>query len=199
MPISGGLTRPLTFALATHWIGAFGAYIRSLLLGTDSLVQNWWRTQMENVEVDTMDEYSWMADNLNQWSKDFFWSAGSVVLDPFKTLLVLLATSFFVFLGARILVTPGRDGAPLEIRYESAARILAYASAASVFLALPFGGEFVAWIGTLILSMIGAREAYKVDTGRALVIALFPKILVFGAIGLAIGAGAVALIGLIFS
>lgn len=197
MPIGGGLAAPLTFALATHWMGTLGAYLWRMLLGTDSVLQSWWRSRMENVDVDTIDDYSWMADNLNQWSKDFFWSAGSVVLDPFKTLLSILATSLFVFIGARLLVSPGKHGAPWEIRYESAVRIMAYSTAPSILLALPMGGEFLAWIGGLILSVIGAREVYRVDTGRALTIAFFPQILVFGVVALAIGAGAFALINLI--
>lgn len=194
MPLGGGLAAPLSFALVTHWLGAFGGYFWRMILGTDSLLQSWWRSRIDSADVDTIDDYSWMADSLNQWSKQFFWNAGAVVLDPFKTLFSLLMGALFVFLGARLLVNPGRDGAPWEIRYEGALRILAYSMASSIFLVLPIGGEFLSWITMMIFSVIGAREVYRVETGRAMIIAFFPSVLLTLAIAIAIALGAFALI-----
>ncbi|MEK6578982.1 MAG: hypothetical protein AABZ55_07125, partial [Bdellovibrionota bacterium] len=57
-----------------------------------------------------------------------------------------------------------------------AARIVCYATTPSLFYAIPLLGGFTASLCTLILTIIGAKEVYRVGAGRALVIALFSKV-----------------------
>lgn len=117
-----------------------------------------------------------LKTRLGEW----FSSVGSVIADPFLTLIWVLVVSAFVFLGARLLVTPGKGGSPREITFESALRIVAYGLSPSILVAVPLVGGVVAKVWIAVVTVIGAREVYRVGTGRAIVIGLFPKILFWG-------------------
>ena len=74
-----------------------------------------------------------------------------------------------------------REGRPAQVvTYESALRLICFGMAPSILAGLPIFGGFVAALLVLIVTVIGAREVYEVGTGRAIVIALFPKLLFFG-------------------
>jgi len=117
-----------------------------------------------------------MRDRILHW----IWGAGSVIADPFFTLASILFTSLFVFAGARILVTPGKNGAPQQITYESALRIICFGMSPAILAVLPIAGPVVAGICVAIVTVIGAREVYRISYGRAVIVALFPKILFLG-------------------
>lgn len=183
MPIQGGLTRPLTFALITHWIGtalahlwksaiggAFSQHLKDLLRVASDLsdADPFARTQVLNSFHDQV--MPWIA------------GTGSVLLDPFITLFSILFLSLFVFIGARILVPLGREGTPHEIPYESAVRIICYSTAPSIFSAIPIFGPLLSTLLSVVISIIGAKRVYRVDSFRAAIIALFPNLLLFGII-----------------
>ena len=112
--------------------------------------------------------------------KHWIWGAGSIIADPFLTLAYFFFISFLVFLGARIFVTPGKNGAPREITFESALRIVCYGMTSAILAVLPLFGGPVAYIYQIVVSVIGAREVYRIDNGRASLVALFPQVLLFG-------------------
>lgn len=183
LPVSGGLAKPLCFALVTHWLGAALAFIWRTLFGGSlwQIIQNLFRTSDEVIEIEaTRHSYLWEArDKITNW----FLGAGPVVLDPFLTLLTILGTSFLVFIGARLLISPGKDGQREEITYESAARVICFGMSPAIFSAFPFIGGILAQFGVLFVTIIGVKEVYRIDTGRSIVIALFPKLIFIGIIG----------------
>lgn len=175
------LSSALTFALVTHWVGAGLAYLWQIIFGTvwgDTL------TQLFDIAGDVAEidhpgrgaELVAMRDRVLSW----FWSAGPVIIDPFLTLLQLSVTALFVYAGARLLVSPGKRGAPQEIGYATALRIVCFGSAPALLAAIPFAGPALAFLGITWVTIIGARTVYRVSTARATVIALFPKLLIMG-------------------
>lgn len=183
LPTTGGLSGPLTFALVTHWLGSALGYLTHLMSGSAAtqLMQRLIQLGQDYPEIDSpgrLSQLQSVKERLIEWS----FGAGSVVIDPFLTLISILITSAFVFAGARILVSPSPAEKPEGITYESAVRIISYGMAPQLLCIFPFFGVGIASLYTLVVTVIGAREVYRVGTGRAIVIALFPKIFVVSVI-----------------
>jgi hypothetical protein len=208
LPVSGGIGGPLAFALVTHWIGAGLGYF------LDSFTGNFGERMMHQM-VQFSSHYSTrysgtgdidapmkMANNwmqgLNQGQKfaDWIWGSGGTLLDPFFTLVIILFTSFFVFIGARLFVTPSpaapaRAGGgyedirfPAGVTYESALRVVAYGLSPAIFAGIPYFGWIASWVFVPIVTIIGAREIYRISPSRATVVGLFPSLLFLGILSL---------------
>jgi hypothetical protein len=190
MPRNAGLAQPLAFALIAHWIGSAVSFLwnAAFVRSGEEIFDKW--TSLfggfgNNDQIDVIRRsapWETMRHAFTQW----FWGIGSVIGDPFRTLAWLLISSFFVFLGARLFVgmmTDAPAAAPgeqhhHEVTYESAVRIIAYGTVASIFQVLPIGGNAVAYLYGLYISTVGAREVYRIGTGRALAVVLFPQLLI---------------------
>lgn len=176
MPIHGGMSRPLGFALVTHWLGSAIAYLWSLIFG-GSLIQLFRRIfEAANQNHD--------FDKPTNPFANWFLGTGQIVVDPFLTLFKIGFAASFVFIGARILVAPRRDGHPDEINFESAVKIVCFGMTPAIFSTIPVFGSALAYLGTLIVTVIGAREVYRIDSARAVIVALFPKFIFVGIIGM---------------
>jgi hypothetical protein len=190
MPISGGAAEPLAFALICHWIGAGFRFLWIWMSG--DAIQGY-LTQLSKLgdqfkDIDSGGRYAQWTEtgkSLTTW----FLSAGSVLADPFLTLAMLLFTTFFIWLGARLLVTPGKDGAPKEIAFETALRINCYGFAPAILTGLPFLGGLISWIYIWIVTIIAAKNVYKVSTTRATIVALFTQVVFTGimCVGMLVG------------
>jgi len=161
----------LTFAVVTHWIGTALGYLWQSALGR--VIS---RRFSDGFQV--FDQMSSMApsgqmETLNAW-KDrayhWMWGTGSVLIDPFKTIITILVVSFFIWIASRLL-------AEKNTRFETAVTIVSFGTAPSILKGVPLVGPLLASIFIFVVTMIGARELYRVTSGRALVIVLFPEIL----------------------
>jgi hypothetical protein len=212
LPVSGGLGGPLAFALVTHWIGSLLNYFWSAVTPDMSghLLKNLstqFSSQFSQFDTGNIDSAGRMTDHwaqmvgAGQKVAGWLWGASSILLDPFFTLVSILFFSFFIFIGARLFVnpTPQTTGKfPQGVTYESALRVVAFGMSPAIFAGFPFLGTFIAkFIYIPIVTIIGARELYRVSNGRAVLIALFPEILFWGII--AIGAFVVVLFFLKFA
>jgi hypothetical protein len=185
MPRNGGLIHPLAFALIAHWIGSAIAFLwHTFSLRSTQAFMDHWSGYFNTDQIDVIRRGAPWASARHLFMQ-WFWGMGSVIGDPFLTLVAILIKAVFVFLGARLLVGIMTD-APLvpepaqrrhEVTYESAVRIIAYGTVASIFLAIPAFGTFIAWAYGLYISMVGAKEIYQIGTGRSLAVVLFPQIL----------------------
>lgn len=183
MPLSGGIAGPLAYALITHWTGAVLEFFWRAALGglVMGYVKDFFQIFGDVADVDRMGRGAMLVearDRLIHW----FWGAGSIVADPFLTLAAIMFTSFFVFIGARILVAPHRSGHPDDITFESAVRIICYGMTPAILAGLPLVGGAIASFWVVIVTIIAAREAYRIKNGRAVAVALFPKLLFLGII-----------------
>ena len=182
LSLRGGLTEPLVFALVTHWIGAAVLYL--------------WRISYEGI-------FSQLFRKVSHFSRSFgaieylgfgssptvaigdrilhwFWDTSPIVLDPFITLVMILFHSFWVFIGARVFVAPGKDHHPAEISYATATKIVCFGMTPSILNIVPvLGGWSVSFL-TVIYTLIGVKEFYRVGSVRALAITLFPKLIFVG-------------------
>lgn len=183
MPRSGGLSHPLAFALVTHWIGSAISFLWQAMIGGafESRLRDLMNQIGGDEGINSLGRHAHWAElqhNVMNW----FWGAGSVVADPFITLLSILFTSVLVFVGARILVPSATGTSEREVTFESALRIICYGMSPAIFAVVPLGGAFIAWLLTLYVTVVGAKEVYRITSGRALVVVLFPKLLFLGII-----------------
>ncbi len=177
------MAKPLAFALVTHWIGEAGGYLWRLLAGgaMSGVINRVFKVASDVADIDSpgrSSRFMEIGERIQHW----FWGAGSVIADPFLTLFYLLVVSAFVFIGARIFISPGKGGAPREITYESTVRVLCYGLAPSILSTLPMVGWAAAYIYTAIVTIIGTREVYRTTYFRASIVAFFPQVLVMSAV-----------------
>jgi hypothetical protein len=181
MPAEGGVSGPLAFALVTHWLGEALEFLwRAALAGRfNRPLEQLYRMAGDVIDVDSPGKSAALIE-LKDRAVHWFWGAGRVIVDPFYTLVAVLFTAFFVYLGARLLVTPGENGAPSRITFESALRIVCFGMTPAILAAVPLAGTVISSLAVAIVTIIAAREVYRIGNGRATVVALFPKLLFLG-------------------
>jgi hypothetical protein len=181
MPLTGGVSGPLAFALITHWMGSALEYLWRSIIGQRfaNLFNDMFQVASDVADVDHPGRGAAIVEIREQLTH-WFWGTGSVIADPFITLAAILFTSLFVFIGARILITPGKNETPREITFESALRIVCFGLSPAILAAFPFAGGVISKLWVAVVTIIGAKTVYKIGTGRAIVVALFPKLLFVG-------------------
>ena len=187
LPLSGGLARPLTFALVTHWIGAAFTYIWRMLAGNPiERMGKYLHFSSQGTDIDSAARFSrWIEvqQRAAHWFWEWFWGAGSIILDPFKTLVTIFIGAAFVYVAARLFVNSARQ---TEVSYESSIRLVSYGMTPAIIAAFPFVGMFAAKLYVVAVTVIGAREVYRTSSGRALLIVLFPYLLFIGIIAMGV-------------
>jgi len=199
LPADTGSIGPLTYALITHWLGTAIQFTWLSWAGTR--VIPWLKEQFGKLfiaandigqDLDQIDSLGRHAQQtlLPFQEKWVSWAMGvaPVLLDPFTHILSLVIMTSLVWVGARLLITPGKNGAPTEVRFESALQILCFASAASVLNIVPVVGTGLETFFGTILAIIGVREVWKTSSFKAIIIALFPKLILIGALLSMVGA-----------
>lgn len=172
---------PIVFALVTHWLGTAIEYFWNSLIGKlfSERLADLTKIMGDVAEIDQPGQSVKLIEFRDQ-VLHWLWGMGRVIADPFLHLVSILFTAFFVYAGARILIEPGKDGAPERIRFHHSLQIVCYSSAASILAGIPVIGSTLGWLGGLILMVIGTRETFRTSTARSLVVAFFPKILLAG-------------------
>lgn len=186
--LNDGLSYPLAFALINHWLGSAFTYLWHGLL--EKSIGQYSRSLFSVFEDVVEIESPGRAAQWNQLKERFLhwvWGTGSVLVDPFLTLAYILFLSSLIYVGARLLVNPGQRGAPEQIRFEGAVRLVCFGMTPTLFNVVPLLGTGISTLLTLILTVLGAREIYRVDWLRAMGIGLFPLVLFgllsFGVLG----------------
>ena len=170
MPVDGGLSGPLAFALVTNWMGAALAYV--------------WGSMTSQALISFLDKIPELANETSGSGQHFvqwLFGVGAVILDPFYTLFSIILTSFLVYLGAQLFIGTRlnpKTGKEEAITYESALRIVAYGLTPSIFFVIPFAGGLIVPIYKLIVTIIGVKEVYRTESIKAFFVTIFPKVLV---------------------
>lgn len=180
MPLASPIGGPLAFALITHWIAAGLDFFvtRGLGLGMGSLSDAIMRLDLGD-DIDTPARSEILARMKTQLA-DWLSSSAMVITAPFWTLLWLLSAAVWIWVASRLL-SKQPAGTP-RATYGSAVRLLCFATTPVLFSFVPGVGGLIVTVYTIVLTVIGAREIYQVSTERAVVIALFPRILAILAI-----------------
>lgn len=177
-----GLVAPLLFGIITNWIASALEYLWFTGLGKffGSRLSDIFQALDKSSEIDSSGRTGALLA-MREKVVDWMFGVGSVLVDPFKTCAQILFLSFFVWIGARIFAKISAD-AEERLSYESAVSVVGYSMAASLFKGVPIVGGLIAGVFIMMIAIIGARETYRVSSGRALVIALFPTLLFWGLI-----------------
>ena len=159
MPVSGGLGSPLLYAVIVGWIGLvasafYQAIFRSVVgsgLGAFG---------SERPELVAL--LGWVEG----W-------AGFVAQAVFGGVFVVIG----VFLAAGILhlVLMLLGGARRD--FEATLRVVSFSQATSILFLVPFCGQFVGGIWTLVLYVLGLAEAHQIGHGKATAAVLLPIVL----------------------
>ena len=153
MPVTGGLTDPLLFALISGMTGLMFLDIWDILL-PDSL-QNFMTPEMRAGADRSM--------------IDVVGSPVAVVMTPFLLMLGLFIVSGMLHL-LLWMVRGVRAG------FEATFRVVTYSVAAFLFLAMPYCGMVIMMGWVTILAIIGLKEAHETTGGKSVVAVLFPLI-----------------------
>ncbi len=156
------LSEALAFGITGAWIASIIAFflrtLNSLLLS--SLFEQWLQRMLASEEGVAL---------LGMSEDSFLWSAGSLMLAPFAFLLRILFAALLLNFFLRMFV--GR------IPYTAALKVAALAFAGRWFLVVPIVGDFLAFVVTLVLTVVGVREVFFVSNRRAMLVVLAPYVL----------------------
>lgn len=187
-----GLSGPLAFALVTHWLARLIEYCWSSSFG-GGMVPYWKRLfdsiQPQTAGIDGLRQMPWFLETRGL-VMNWFWGTGSIIIDPFLSIIKILLHSLILFVAARLLVPSRTSIEAQRSSFESIVQVVCYGMTPALFTVVPFIGAPAAALYTLVVTLIGLAITLQIGFGRALIIALFPQILIAGAVL----AGAMALL-----
>ncbi len=161
MPVAGGLTDPLLYALIVGMIGLMFSYLWQIL--TKGAMQS--------------------MMGVSSGAGQFLFQGVGMAILAFLSPLLLIA-GLFVSAGilhvCLMLVKGSRSG------FEATFRVVSYGYSANVFLIIPFCGGILAAVWAIVLYIIGLREAHETTGGKAAFAVFLPAILCCGLIALAV-------------
>ncbi len=164
LPVSHKPSSALAFALVTNWAASLLSFFWSSLFGAAFLERIMSYAQLSNVRG---------GHAILSW----FMGMGSVLLDPFITLISVVFTSFMVFLGAKLIISPETQSAPRAVTFESTLKVICYGMTPMILSAIPVVGGVASGIGVFAYTIIGIKEYYRTSTGRSVFVVLFPKLI----------------------
>ena len=174
MPVTGGLTDPLLYALITGMAGLIFSYFWQILM----------QGAMQNLMIPGMKA----APGQNMFGGVVM--AVVAFLSPFLIILGLFISSGILHV-CLMLVRGARSG------FEATFRVSAYGYSAYIFLIIPFCGSLISVVWAVVLAIVGLREAHETTGGKAAFAVFLPVVVCCGlvllAIALFMGAAAVSL------
>lgn len=155
MPVTGGLTDPLLYALIVGMVGVIFSYLWQLFS----------RGAMESI-LPGMQSHQYLAGT---------WLALTAFLSPFLLIIGLFISSGILHL-CLLMVKGTKHG------FEATFRVVAYGYSTNVFFVIPFCGGFVWLVWTIVLYITGLREAHETTGGKAAFAVFLPAIVCCGSI-----------------
>jgi hypothetical protein len=159
MPPSGGMGSPLLYAVVIGWIGLVVAGLYQALFR--SIVGSSFAALGDRPELASA--LAWMES----W-------AGFAAQVVFGAVFVVIGV--FIAAGVLHLMLLLLGGARRD--FEATFRVVSYAQATSILFLLPFCGQLIGGIWSLVLYVIGLAEVHQISHGRATAAVLLPVALV---------------------
>lgn len=157
MPVTGGLTDPLLYSLIVGMAGSLVSFLWDMALrGTYQ--------QMLPAEMRGAAGYDLFAG---------VGIAAMAVLLPLFLIAVLFIEAGVYHL-LMLLVRGGKAG------FEGTFRAVAYGNSGSMFLMVPFCGTILGIVWSIIITIIGIKEAHETSGGKAAFAVLMPLVLCCG-------------------
>jgi len=157
MPVSGGLTDPLLYALIIGMTGLMFFYLWDLLL----------HDSMQNFITPELRAAAGRA--AIRGGK----SAVAAIITPFLFILWLFVVSGMLHLFLHL-----ARGA--KAGFEATFRVVSYSVSPFLFMVIPFCGMFITALWSMTLVIIGLRDAHETTGGKAAFAVLFPLIFCCG-------------------
>lgn len=176
MPVTGGIGRPLLYAIVLGWI--------SITVGMfwGVLFQGMWLPFMES-----MDDVAGMGA---MFGMTIGWSLVMVVLAPLFIIIGVFIAAAILHL--MLLIVGGADSG-----FEATVRVVCYVYTAQLAGMVPFCGGILTLVWTIVLYVIGFSTAHRTTQGKALVAIILPIVLccVFAVMIVVLAGGVAALVG----
>jgi hypothetical protein len=175
MPVTGGIGRPLFYAIAVGWVSIAVAVFWNVLL------QGMWLPFLESAE----DVVGMGA----MYGLTVGWGLLMVVLAP---LFVVIG----VFIAAAVLHLMLMIVGGAANGFEATVRVVCYTQTAQLAGIIPFCGGIITLVWTVILYVTGLSIAHRTTQGKALVAVLLPVVLccVMGVIFALVAGGLAAVV-----
>lgn len=164
MPVTGGLTDPLLYALIVGMVGLMFSYL--------------WQIVMKGAMRDVIP----MAGMHGAGANPIFQGIGLALLAFFSPFLIIIG--LFVSSGILhvcLLMVKGANRS-----FETTFRVVAYGYSANIFMVIPFCGSLLAGVWAIVLYIIGLREAHGTTGGKATFAVFLPVIVCCGLLMLAV-------------
>jgi hypothetical protein len=159
MPVAGGLGSPLLYAVLIGWVGLVAAAFYQAIFR--SVMGSSWGAFGDRPEVAAV--LGWVEG----W-------AGFVAQVVFGGVFVVIGV--FVAAGIIHLMLLLLGGARRD--FEATFRVVSFAQATSILALIPFCGQLVGGIWSLVLYVLGLAQAHQIGHGKAAAAVLLPLVLV---------------------
>lgn len=156
MPVTGGIGRPLFFAIGVGWVSIAVAVFWNVLF------QGMWMPFMES--MDDMAEMGAMT------GFTIGWAFVMVVIAP---LFIIIG----VFIAAAILHLMLMIVGGASSGFEATVRVVCYTYTAQLAGMVPFCGGLIASVWSVVLYVMGFSIAHRTTQGKALVAVLLPIVI----------------------
>jgi hypothetical protein len=159
MPLTGGIGSPLLYAVVIGWLGLVAASFYQAIFYS-VVGSRWAALSQERPEVATLLGF------VQGWAG----FAAQVVFG-----WIFVAITAFVVAGILHLMLLLLGGARRD--FEATFRVVAFSQATGVLLLVPFCGQAVSGVWTLVLYVIGLAAAHQIGPGKAAAAVLLPLLL----------------------
>jgi hypothetical protein len=175
MPVTGGVGSPLLYAVIVGWAGLVATALYQAIFR--SIVGTSFGAFGDHPELTAM--FGW----IDSWG-------GFIAQAVFGGVFVVIGV--FLSSGVLHLMLLLLGGARRD--FEATLRVVCFAQATSVLFLLPFCGQFVGAVWTVVLYVIGLSQAHEIGAGKAAAAVLLPIVLMCCCCGglFALFAGAIA-------
>jgi hypothetical protein len=163
------LSVALAFGLLTLWITSILTFLwdsvhEIFILG---FLQEWMQQLFFQTDF---------ANLLQSAVEDLPGRASYILLRPFISLVGICLSASVLFFFSRIFIE--EESGP-KVKYGDQIKILAFSSTGAWLLLIPFFGGLLSYVAILLLTIIGIRETYAVNSKRAALVVLLPQFLFF--------------------
>lgn len=163
MPISGGIGKPLLFGLL---VGSVGSII-SLLWQSSRAFFPYWLSRYPGFEEFPGGAFA------PYWMSGPAFTIVMIFLTPLLILVGIFISSAITHL-CLMLIGGAKSG------YEATLRVVAYANATSVVTIFPFCGGVISLFWSVVVTIIGLKEAHRISTGKAAAAFFLPLVFCCG-------------------
>ncbi len=157
MAVTGGLADPILYALIVGMVGVIFSYLWQILF--QGAVQSYLP-----VEMKSMPGYN------------IFQTLGLAVVAVAMPFIIILG--LFIWSGILHLFLTMVKGA--KAGFEATFRVVSYSYSTNILNVIPFCGGIIASVWSIVLAVIGLREAHDTSGGKAAFAVLFPFVLCCG-------------------